>query len=107
MYLFLFGTTNKDLLKVILKYGFKEYSCLPQRYEYIYIVNILKFIRQINLSLDLFKYFQRREINNFKGLSEFLKRISKLIYLHQFQRSLNRIGDVPEGVYTSSLYVLR
>ncbi|HEX2960074.1 MAG TPA: GNAT family N-acetyltransferase, partial [Chitinispirillaceae bacterium] len=106
--LFLFKTEDRNLAKVVRKYGFKEYSCLSQPSEYLYIINRVQFIRQNVPNVSLLKYFHRMEINNNKnisnnGLSEPFGHIFNYIKLCIFDCTLNEIRDLSEGVYTSSL----
>ncbi len=61
--LFLFKTEDKNLAKVLLKYGYKEYPCLSQPSEYLHIIDRVQFIRENILSLILSKYFHKGEID--------------------------------------------
>lgn len=101
--LFLFKTEKKDLRKVVLKYGFKQYSCLSQPLEYLYIINRLQYIHPVNFGFILLKYFRNEHMNKFNGFSELLKKMGTFTYSYLFQKPLNNIRDLSEGLYTSSL----
>ena len=100
--LFLFKTEDRNLAKVLLKYGYKEYPCLSQPSEYLHIIDRVQFIRENILSLILSKYFHRGETDDLTGFSEPMKNIGIFTYLSLFDRPAD-IGDLSEGAYTSSL----
>ncbi len=103
--LFLFKTEDRNLAKVLLKYGYREYPCLSQPSEYLHIINRVQFVRENILSLILSKYFHRGEIDDFAGFSEPMKNIGIFTYLSLFDRPAD-IGDLSEEAYTSSLCTL-
>jgi len=101
--LFLFNTEKTNLLKVVVKYGFKEYSCPSQSSEYLYIINRIQFIRRKNLRFIFTKYFLRGDINNSNAFPEILKKMGTFTYSYLFQMPLKEIRDLSKGMYTSSL----
>jgi hypothetical protein len=101
--LFLFKTEDRNLAKVLLKYGYKEYPCLSQPVEYLHTINRAQLVRENNLKVSLSRYFHRGEVRSLAGLSAPMRNIFKLAYLYIFNERSDTIGDLSKGAYTSSL----
>jgi hypothetical protein len=102
--LFLFkNDSTKNLLKVVVKYGFKKYSCQSQPSEYLYFISRIQCLRRKNLFFILSKYFRRGDTNTVPGFSEFLRKTGTFTRSYLFKMPLKKIRDLSDRMYTTTL----
>jgi hypothetical protein len=97
--LFLFNTDDKDIIKILFKYKFKEYILPRFQTKYYFILHRM----QVDFIVRKFLFDFDQELPRLTWLLAFIKRLGLLMCAYLYQQPVVRGGALPEKEYTTSL----